>query len=73
MPLVPSKTIEKVGRTQMAALRRRNPDAFFALTGNDLNDLAVLANRMNYSFDDANEMRDWQNRINLMLSAVSEL
>jgi hypothetical protein len=71
--MVPSKTIEKVGGTSMAAVRTHSPDDYYALTGNDLNDLAVLALRMNARLDDANELRDWQNRINLMLSRVERV
>ena len=71
--MIPAKAIEAVGPTQMAALRHRGADDLFALTGNDLNDLAVLAARMDFAFTDPNEKRDWQNRINLLLSNAVRL
>jgi hypothetical protein len=63
----PAKTIQTIGPTQMQNLQRFDSVDYYALTGTDLNDLAVLAERMNFRWDDANEMRDWQNRLNLMI------
>jgi len=71
--MVPSKTFDKVSASSMAAVRRHNPDEYYALTGNDLNDLAVLALRFEHRFEDANELRDWQNRLSLMLSRVERV
>jgi len=71
--MVPSKTFDKVSASSMAAARRHEPGDYYALTGNDLNDLAVLALRFEHRFDDANELRDWQNRLSLMLSGAERV
>ena len=39
----------------------------YPVDGIDLNDLSVLAARLESGITDADELRDWQNRINLML------
>lgn len=67
---VPAKTFIKVSGASMASVRRRDPNDYYALTGNDLNDLAVLVLRFEHRFEDANELRDWQNRLSLMLSSA---
>lgn len=66
--MIPPETFKIVGSTTIAAAHTRDPDTYFGVTGNDLNDLAVLALRMNFRCNDSNELRDWQNRINLILS-----
>ena len=71
--MVPGKTFAKVSGPSMAAVRTRNPDDYYALTGNDLNDLAVLALRFEHRFEDAEELRDWQNRLSLMLSGAERV
>lgn len=71
--MIPSKTLEKIGPSQAMACRRRPPDAGYVLTGSDLNDLACLVVRLGSRMDDANETRDWQNRIALMLSQAEIL
>lgn len=70
MTMVPSKTGEIVGPTQMAAAVRFKAHDYYALTGVDLNDLAILAVRLNSRMVDGDELRDWQNRIALMLSGA---
>jgi hypothetical protein len=71
--MIPAKTAEVVGPGQMRASMTRPVDDFYALTGNDLNELAVLAIRLNNKFHDANELRDWQNRLNLMLAQAQKI
>ena len=66
--MIPSKTYDVVGGSTVGACITRPAHDYYALTGSDLNDLAVLAVRMNSKFHDANELRDWQNRLSLMLS-----
>jgi hypothetical protein len=67
--MVPAKTFDKVGTSQIVACNRQhNPSGDYCLTGNDLNDLAILAVRLNSRMEDGDELRDWQNRINLMLA-----
>jgi hypothetical protein len=67
--MVPTKTIEIIGQGQMKALAERREDgsAAFAVYGGDLNDLRALALRLNSAMTDANELRDWQNRLNLLV------
>jgi hypothetical protein len=65
--MVPSKTFEKVGAATVARVTTHSPDYEYAITGNDLNDLAVLVQRFEYRFDDPNELRDWQNRLSLIV------
>jgi hypothetical protein len=69
--MVPSKTLEIVGTGQAAAQIRFKAHESYALDGIDLNDLAILAIRLNSRMVDGDELRDWQNRINLMLSNVA--
>jgi hypothetical protein len=71
--VVPSKTFDKVSGPSMAAVRTRSADDYYAMSGNDLNDLAVLALRFEHRFEDANELRDWQNRLSLMLSRAERV
>lgn len=71
--MIPAKTYEVVGGTQVAAQITRSAHEEFAVTGTDLNDLAVLGVRLNYRMCDGDELRDWQNRINLILSKAVAL
>ena len=65
--VVPAKTVEKVGPANMKAVRTFDPVRDYALSGNDLNDLAVLVQRLNWRLE-GDELRDWQNRVSLMVS-----
>ena len=67
--VISAKTIEVIG-TQYSRVRHREPNEFFALTGNDLNDLACLAVRLNGTGArlEGDELRDWENRLWLMLT-----
>ena len=71
--MIPSKTYDKVGGSTVRGCITREAHDSFALTGTDLNDLSVLVARMNDRFDDPNELRDWQNRISLMLSNAEKI
>ena len=68
--MIPAKTYDKVGGSVIRAAVTRNAHDDYVVTGIDINDLAVLALRMNMKFDDPNELRDWQNRINLIVSSA---
>ncbi len=70
--MVPAKTIEVIGPGQMQALaaRREESSTPFVIYGSDLNDLAALVLRFNAKMTDANELRDWQNRLNGLVSSV---
>ena len=67
--MIPSKTRE-VLKSGIDQPHKNNPDDLFIVMGNDLNDLRVLALRLDYEFSDPNEKRDWQNRINLICSSA---
>lgn len=67
--MIPKNTYAVLG-SQMHQAFRDDPSACFAITGTDLNDLRALAMRLDYPFADANEKRDWQNRINLICASA---
>ena len=67
--MMPAKTAELLG-SQMANAFVNKPDHHFVISGTDMNDLRALAMRFDQPFADANEKRDWQNRINLILSSA---
>jgi hypothetical protein len=67
--MMPAKTAELLG-SQMGQAFRNKPEDHFVITGTDMNDLRALAMRFDHPFADANEKRDWQNRINLILSSA---
>jgi hypothetical protein len=67
--MIPSKTVELLGSSMHQALRN-DPGKSFLITGTDLNDLRALAMRFDRPFADANEKRDWQNRINLICGSA---
>lgn len=74
--MIPGKTIEKVGTTTLAAIidrAKRNgieTHEDYAIEGFELVELAVLATRMNARLDDAEELRDWQNRLNVLVDKI---
>jgi hypothetical protein len=70
--MIPSKTTEVVGPRSIAGALRFKAREFYAVDGNALNDLCVLALRFNFKWDDPNESRDWQNRLNLILDAAKQ-
>jgi hypothetical protein len=66
--MIPAKTHARIGRGQAEQARSQcNADDMFAISGNDLNDLYALAVRFNGRMEDGEELRDWQNRLNLMI------
>ena len=65
---VPSATIDKLGVAGVAKVLRFKAHDAYAVIGIDLNDLCALAARMEYAMTDANELRDWQNRLNLIIT-----
>ena len=67
--MIPTKTREVV-KSGIAQARKNDRDDLLIVTGNDLNDLRVLALRLDYEFTDQNGKRDWQNRINLICSSA---
>lgn len=71
--MIPSKTHEVVGGPTIAGIIQRSriePHDLYAIEGYALHELLVLAQRMDFRFDDPNEKRDWQNRLNGMVEAV---
>ncbi len=72
--MIPSRTIDKVGITTLARIAKEyDRGAYYFISGNDIYELAVLAQRFNFKWDDPDEARDWENRINLMLSKVERM
>jgi hypothetical protein len=69
--MIPAKTSEYLGVSYH--YQRFDPDHSFALTGTDLNDLYALAARLNGKMIDGNELRDWQNRISLMVMTATRI
>lgn len=67
--MLPAKTLDLLGSSIHQALRHKE-DEFFLINGIDVNELQALAMRMTYRFDDPNELRDWQNRLNGMLDGL---
>jgi hypothetical protein len=67
--MIPSKTREML-KSGIAQARKNDPDDLLIVAGDDLNDLRALALRLDYEFTDADEKRDWQNRINLICSSA---
>jgi hypothetical protein len=55
--MVPKKTLDKIGAH--ANVRRVNVSLDYAISGVAINDLAVLALRLNDRMDDGEELRDW--------------
>ncbi len=70
---VPTKTIDHIGVDKTASLLRFKSHEDYRVDGIDLNDLSVLAHRLNSAITDPNELRDWQNRINLLVSEATHL
>jgi hypothetical protein len=70
---VPTKTIDIVGLAKVASLIVHKAHDDYVVQGGDLNDLRVLAQRLETGITDANELRDWQNRINLLVSEAVEV
>jgi hypothetical protein len=67
--MIPAKTHEVLGPGQVAAAIRFDPHQEYLLTGIDLNDLAALSARMGIGpAIGGDEMRDWQNRLALMIA-----
>lgn len=72
--MVPDNTHNKIGPATMTTLSRRfPPDKYYAISGRQLTELLILANRFTYSFDNPGENRDWQNLINLWISDIADL
>ncbi len=72
--MIPGKTLDLLGAQAVATARAKfDNDADYALLGKDLNDLRVLALRLEARMVDANELRDWQNRIDQMLSRAERI
>jgi hypothetical protein len=70
--MIPTKTIDAVGADRIAqhAIRFKAHEDY-VLDGIDLNDLAALVLRLEHPITDADELRDWLNRISLMLHGAS--
>jgi hypothetical protein len=70
--MVPAKTYDLLGSRMQQLLSEHSADDYYAIEGTVLNELRVLAVRFDYPFSDANEKRDWQNRLNSMVdNAIS--
>ncbi len=67
--MIPAKTLKKIG--QLQGRERFSSDHDYILPGSDLADLFALTVRFNSKMDDPDELRDWQNRISLMLMNAS--
>ena len=65
--LIPTNTYAVVGSEIKQADRCRSLSDH-AIEGHHVNALAALALRMSYKFDNPNELRDWQNLLNLIVS-----
>jgi hypothetical protein len=63
--VIPAKTQKALG-AQLWQAHVAKPNAFYAVTGSDLNDLKALALRLTDRLD-PDEQRDWQNRLNLLV------
>jgi hypothetical protein len=73
--MIPSKTHEVIGEGQViAACRRFDLHQGYALRGIDLIDLDCLVRRLGIGPPiGGDEMRDWQNRLALMVNSASQL
>lgn len=67
--MIPNTTHELIKDKRV----RTFDDGDYALSDTDMRDLAALAVRLESKMVDANELRDWQNRLNLMLSQAQQL
>lgn len=70
---IPYSTIVKVGVNRLAGALRFKAHDDYKVDGIDLNDLCGLAVRLETAMTDANELRDWQNRLNEILSRAVNL
>jgi len=68
--MVPSKTYDVLGTQMKRLLNEHKADDYFMVDGNVLNELRVLATRLDHPFTDPNEKRDWQNRLNSMVASA---
>jgi hypothetical protein len=71
--MVPSKTYDILGTQMQRLLNEHSTGDYYLVSGNVLNELRVLAVRFGHPFTDANEKRDWQNLINLMVDKAIKL
>jgi hypothetical protein len=72
--MIPAKTIEIIGVGQAVRAIRFKAHDDYVLDGVDLNDLSALSARMGIGpAIGGDEMRDWQNRLALMLSQAIHL
>ena len=75
--MLPSNTHKIVGGPTVTGIIERSGidgNQLYAIDGFALHELLVLATRIgNYRFDDPDEKRDWQNRLNGMVDAVRRL
>jgi len=69
--MIPSKTYEWFREHGRGRVRRFDDADCAMITGTDLTDLAALADRLNGRITDGDELRDWQNRINLIVMNAS--
>lgn len=70
--MVPSKTMEILA-SEAPNARIGDPTSYYVISGVDLNDLKALQLRFcKAPFDDANEKRDWENRLHIICSSAME-
>lgn len=68
--MIPAKTREALG-SQLWQAKVCEPEEYYLVIGNHLNELKALAMRLTDRLD-PNESRDWQNRLNLMIDRAKE-
>jgi len=71
--MIPSKTHEWFQEHGRGHARRFSEIDLHVITGVDMTDLAALADRLNGRIIDGDELRDWQNRINLILMSANSV
>jgi hypothetical protein len=72
--MIPTKTHEVIGESGVRAAIRFDAHADYVITGIDLNDLNCLVRRLGIGpAIGGDEMRDWNNRLALMVSETYAL
>lgn len=71
--MIPAKAYDVITVPSAYARAKRDyPGTYYAITGTDLHDLAALVARFEQRIE-GDELRDWQNRISLMVMNARRL